>query len=77
MTRTQATEKIANSIWQARQCPELEDYGSAEADWRTAEGILSFFDEYFGEGVINLPEWSVKNLLEDYEDFLPVYKDIQ
>ena len=76
MTRTQATEKIANSIWQARQCPELEDYGSAEADWRTAEGILSFFDEYFGEGLTNLPKWAVGQMLEDYEEYLPIWKEL-
>ena len=77
MTRTQATEKIANKIWQGRQCPELEEYGNSETDWKTAEGILSFFDEYFSDGIVNLPEWAIKNLLEDYEEFLPIYKEVK
>ena len=76
MTRTEATEKIANKIWLVRKGAEFEEYGSAETDWKTAEGIVSFFDEYFGEGVVNLPQWAVRSMLEDYEDFLPVYKEI-
>ena len=76
MTRTEATEKIANSIWLVRKGAELEEYGSAETDWKTAESILSFFDEYYGEGVVNLPEWAAKSLMEDYQEYLPIYNEV-
>ena len=76
MTRIEATEKIANKIWEVRKGAELEGYGSAETDWKTAEGVISFFDEYFGEGIVNLPEWAARSMFEDYEDFLPIYQEV-
>ena len=76
MTRTEATEKIANNIWLVRKGADFEEYGNAESDWKTAEGILSFFDEYFGEGVVGIPEWAIAGMLEDYKDYLPIYKEI-
>ncbi len=64
-TRHHLTELIAKRLYDDSCINEMEEFSDSDRNWKTAEGIVSFFLDEAGDE----PLWAREKRREDYDKY--------